>query len=182
MVIPIPDDDASSTSLKERMEQFTSAVHDVIGNHHRAILQGETINDDDVYYDAFFEKGEEMEGLNYPYDMGLSDIPLAEQDEQHMKDLDKYIDAKVLLPNQEGMEVLCTVKGRKRNAEGVAIGEYHQNPILDTHIFQVEHPDGRVEEYVTNVIAESILGNVDDQGFDVGWIDEILDHRKQDTA
>ena len=74
------------------------------------------------------------------------------------------------------------MKGRKRNADGVAIGEYHQNPILDTCIFQVEHPDGRVEEYVTNVIAESLMGNIDDQGYDVGWIDEILDHRKRDTA
>ena len=112
-----------------------------------------------------------MEGLTYPYDMELSDIPLAEQDKQHMKDLDEYISAKVLLPNRKGMEVLCTVKGRKRNADSVAIGEYHQNPILDTRIFQVEHPDGRVEEYATNVIAESLLGNVDDQGYDVGWID-----------
>ena len=37
-VIPISENDASSTLLKERMDRFTSEVHDVIGNHHCAIL------------------------------------------------------------------------------------------------------------------------------------------------
>ena len=32
-VIPIPKEDALSTSLKERMNEFTASVHDVIGNH-----------------------------------------------------------------------------------------------------------------------------------------------------
>ena len=46
----------------------------------------------------------------------------------------------------------------------------------------MEHPDGQVEEYMTNVIAESLMSNVDDEGYDVGWIDKIVDHRKRDTA
>ena len=96
-----------------------------------------------------------------------------------MEDLDEYIGAQVLLPGKDGVEVLCKVKGRKRNANGCLISERKDNPILDTRIFQVEHPDGRVVEYATNVIAESLMRNVDKEGYDVGWIDEIIDHRKQ---
>ena len=145
-VIPIPDEDLLSTLLKERMMTFTDSVHDVIGNHRRAIVRGESINETDLYYDTFFETGEELEGITYRYDMELKDIPLHEQDNQLQADLDEYINAKVLLPNKDGIEVLCKVKGQKRDAEGNAVGDYHQNPILDTRIFQVEHPDGRIEE------------------------------------
>ena len=75
-----------------------------------------------MYYNVFFKKGEELEGMPYPYDMELSNIPLAEQDKQQMKDLDKYIGPGVLLPNCEGVEVLCKVKGEKRDAEGQTTG------------------------------------------------------------
>ena len=99
-----------------------------------------------------------------------------------MKDLNEYIRAQVLLPNREGIEVLCKVRGKKRNSNGTLIGVYNANPILDTRIFQVEHPNGRVEEYATNVIAELLLSNVDKEGYDVGWIDEVIDHQKNHTA
>ena len=74
----------------------------------------------------------ELERITYPYDMELKDIPMHEQEDQLQADLDEYINAKVLLPNKDGIEVLCKVKGRKHDAEGQAIGTYHQNPILDT--------------------------------------------------
>ena len=99
-----------------------------------------------------------------------------------MEDLDEYIGAQVVLPGKDGIEVLCKVKGRKRDSSGNLIGERNNNPILDTHIFQVEHLDGWVEEYATNMITESLMSKVDDEGYDVGWINEIVDHRKRDTA
>ena len=99
-----------------------------------------------------------------------------------MEDLNKYIGAQVILPGKDGIEVLCKVRGRKRDSSGNLIGERNDNPILDTQIFQVEHLDGRAEEYATNVIAESLMSNVDDEGYDVGWIDEIVDHRRKDRA
>ena len=34
----------------------------------------------------------------------------------------------------------------------------------------------------TNVIAESLMSNVNEEGYNVGWIDEIIDHRRKDTA
>ena len=96
-----------------------------------------------MYYDVFFKTGKEIEGLTYPYDMELKDIPLSKEDEQQLTDLDEYIGARVLLLDKEGVEVRCKVKGRKQDADGQAIGVYHQNPI-HTRIFQVEHPDGRI--------------------------------------
>ena len=35
---------------------------------------------------------------------------------------------------------------------------------------------------MTNVIAESLLSNVNEEGFDIGWIDEVVDHHRKDSA
>ena len=180
-VIPIPDVDLEVTTLKERMEKFTLSVNDVIGNHEKAVVEGEVISDDNIYADALnFDNNED--GITYPWDKELEDIPLHEEDDAHMADLDEYINANVVLPGKDGVEVLCKVKGRKRDSTGSLIGKYNQNPILDTRVFKVEHPDGSVDEYATNVIAESLMSNVDDDGFDLGLVDEIVDHQMNNTA
>ena len=70
------------------------------------------INKVDLYYDAFFEQGKETKGITYPWDKDLEDVPLQEQDERIVEDLDEYIGANVLLPRKDGVEVLCKVKGR----------------------------------------------------------------------
>ena len=45
------------------MDKFNANIHDVIGDHKKATIWGETVNESDLYYDAFFEKGKEIEGL-----------------------------------------------------------------------------------------------------------------------
>ena len=62
------------------------------------------------------------------------------------------------------------------------INSFNLNLILDTQIFQVKHLDDRVEEYVTNIIAESLLSNADEEGFGIGWIDEVIDHCRKDSS
>ena len=93
--IPIPEEDQALTSLKERMERFTQSVHNVIGDHKKAIISGETLNDDGIYYNAFFETSEEIEGLTYPWDRNLG-IPLEEQNDKTLT-LDDYAGAQVVL-------------------------------------------------------------------------------------
>ena len=61
------------------MDQFTSSLHDVIGDHNQAIVQGEIINEEDIYYDVFFDNSEELEGVTYPWDKDLENILLMDQ-------------------------------------------------------------------------------------------------------
>jgi hypothetical protein len=53
-VIPIPDENLQSDSLKKRRIQFTNKVNDRIGNHENAVVNGETVDKDDLYHDALF--------------------------------------------------------------------------------------------------------------------------------
>ncbi len=66
-VIPIPDVDLDVTTLKERMEKFTLSIKDVIGNHEKAVVQGETVSDDNIYADALnFDTNDD--GITYQWD------------------------------------------------------------------------------------------------------------------
>lgn len=52
MVIPIPNDDMNAASLKEQMQKFTKKLHGQVGNHNKAVIKGETVSEDDIYYDG----------------------------------------------------------------------------------------------------------------------------------
>ena len=65
---------------------------------------------------------------------------------------------------------------------GNPIGLRNQNPLLDTRSYEVQLPDGSTETFGTNVISESIMSTVDDEGNMFAMIDEISDHRKLDSA
>ena len=43
-------------------------------------------------------------------------------------------------------------------------------------------PDGSVETYTANIIAENIMSNIDNEGNLFVLLDEIIDHREHDGA
>jgi hypothetical protein len=180
-VIPVPDSDLQSNDMKEQMKAFTDKLHASINDHTKSVIGNHVIDDENVYNDALFIDSQDND-ITYPWEHDLLDQPLHDETEHTQQDLDKYIGAQILLPGPDGVEVLCRVKGRKRTADGTAIGTPNPNPILDTRIFEVEFPDGHVDAYTTNVIAESLYSNVDDDGFNTGLLDEIIDHKKSDNA
>ena len=86
-----------------------------------------------------------------------------------------------MIPNKEAIPVLAIVKKRKRDALGQPIGTKNENPILDSRIYELQFPDGRIEEYSVNVIAENLFNMADDDGWDTGLLEEIIDFRKDDN-
>lgn len=180
-VIPIPDCDLQSNDVKEQMKVFTDKLHASIGNHDKAVINGAVVNSDDPYRDSLYLDPSDDE-VTYPWDTDLLEQHINDENESTQKDLDEYIGTNVVLPGPDGLEVLCQVKGRKRNADGTPIGKSNPNPILDTRIFEVEYPDGHVDSYATNIIAESLYNNVDEHGFNTGMLSEIVEHRKTDKA
>ena len=60
------------------------------------------------------------------------------------------------------------------DALGKPIGEEHSNPIIGTRIYELEIPDGIVDEYAFNIIIENLIDQIDDHGWDTGILEEIL--------
>jgi hypothetical protein len=94
---------------------------------------------------------------------------------------DKYIGAQLQLPLQDAM-ASATVIGRKQDSEGNPVGRSNSNPLLDTRVYDVSFPDGSTDAYAANVIAENMYAQVDEEGRQYNTLDELVDHRHDDTA
>ena len=94
---------------------------------------------------------------------------------------DKYLNAEVTLPRGSFMEA-ARVKRRKIESDGRRIGRSNQNPILDTHEYAVEFPDGAEAEYSANVIAENMYAQCDFDGNQYLLMDSITDHKADGHA
>ena len=76
---------------------------------------------------------------------------------------------------------MSIVKKRKRDDLGQPIGMKNNNPILDSRIYELEFPDGRIEEYSVNVLAENLFNMADEEGWDTGLLEEIIVFRKDNV-
>ena len=82
-------------------------------------------------------------GFDIPTD-GKEQLPeLADAEDL---DLNKYISAKVMLPKDGHTFATGRVVKRARNQDGELIGKEHQNPLLDSSVYEVEFEDGSVEK------------------------------------
>lgn len=96
--------------------------------------------------------------------------------EQDPVEFDRYVSAKVSYVTKAG-EKFGIVKSRKRNKDGGLVGHYHQNPHLDTSVYEVEFEDGNAESYYANQVIESLLANIDNEGNTMYQARDFIDHR-----
>ena len=68
------------------------------------------------------------------------------------------------------------------NPDGLESGVYDENPFLNSIVYDVEFPDGEVQEYSANLIAENMLSQVDSEGFQTLLLDSITDYAKDGSA
>jgi len=94
---------------------------------------------------------------------------------------DQIINCEVQLQHGSKLERGRVVK-RAIGPDGTTAGEYNENPILNSVVYEVEFPDGDVQEYAANVIAENMLSQVDSDGYSLSLIQGIVDHRSNSSA
>ena len=74
------------------------------------------------------------------------------------------------------------VKRRATNHEGITIGRYDENPLLNSMIYEIEFPDGQIKEYAANVLSDNLLSQVDSKGFSSTLLEGIVDFKKDESA
>ncbi len=94
---------------------------------------------------------------------------------------DALINAKVLLPNDDGTALARVVK-RVVGPDGKLIGEYNNNPLLNSLLYECIFDDGTVKEYVANTIASNIFIESDEDGFSSSSLYHIVDHKSSGEA
>ena len=106
---------------------------------------------------------------------------MPEADDYDTETYDKYLLAEVMLPKGDTL-VTGHVIHCKHDHGGHLIGEQNNNPILVTHVYEVQFPDGHVEEFAANEIAESLYSQIDGEGNQYLIMQEITDHHKDGSA
>ena len=113
-----------------------------------------------------------------PDDMDDHTMPEADS----FLDYDEYINNEVLLPQDGEHMRAAKVIQRTKNEDGKIQGRHSANPILDTRVYDVMFPDGAVQQYAANIIAENMYNQVDSEGYQHMLLDCILDHRSNGKA
>lgn len=152
------------------MEAFDAAIEEKIG---KPMMMEELRElDPDAITPEFELYGDDIEGTR----THVADIDNVTPEQQ-----DNYIGAKVNLPFR-GTAQQGKVTKRAQDNDGQLTGTKNDNPILDTHTYEVEFPDGATAEFSANVIAEHMFAQCDPVGNQFRLMDEIMDYKKDATA
>ena len=176
-VIAVEEADFESSELKDQMKTFTKNLESKIGNSTIPTFRPNTPNN--IYFSSFGAETEE-DSICLPYGDDFTSLGTKEIDSRYLDELDKLIGAQISLPSKDGTPLLAIVKKRKLNHRGDPVGFSHSNPMLDSRIYELEFPDGRVEEYSVNIILENMVDQVESNEWDSSFFDEVITVRKDE--
>jgi len=132
-------------------------------------------SDNDPAHEWEEYQDEDQPALNTPEQEDILDSTGRLLDQQPA--YDKLINAEVQLQIDDKLQP-GRVKQRSLGPDGVVVGKYHEDPILNSIVYDVEFPDGQVREYAANTIAENMWDQVDDEGFSKTMMKSIVSYRK----
>ena len=89
---------------------------------------------------------------------------------------DRMINAEVRIQLGDAA-ISGTVKRRALGPDGQTTGKDDANPYHNSILYEVEFADGQVCKYSANVIAESMLAQVDSDGVTLQLMDGVVDHK-----
>ena len=124
------------------------------------------------------DKDKETVDFDDDFDEDTPSMPEADS----FPDYDEYINNEVLLPQDGEYMKAARVIQRTKDDQGKIRGSHNPNPILDTRIYDVMFPDGAIQQYAANIIAENMYNQVDNEGYQHLLLDCITDHRSDGKA
>ena len=154
--------------MVKRTSDFTQSVGGRIGNHRQPIY--DPVDPDRIYFSAFGEQPDEDDRL-IPFGEEIMDHKTMDIDDSYIEELYVNIGAKLVLPIQDPVPVLATIAKRDRNSQGLPVVEENTNPILDSRIYSLEFPGGRIKEYSINSIHEKLLKHTDKDGWESAYLE-----------
>ena len=90
---------------------------------------------------------------------------------------DTHLNMELALPRDGGETTFAHVTKRLKDANGFPIGTSHENPILDTRVYEVKYADGHKSSMADHAIAMNLFAQVDAEGNCHALFDKISDHR-----
>ena len=97
---------------------------------------------------------------------------------------DYFVNIKLMLPSlrEDGTADLCKVQRPACDDTNETIGDYNQNPLLNTQVYDVEDPDGNVQKSSANIIAEKVLNTCNHKGYRWATLLDIVGHNQANNT
>ena len=163
-------------STKSRLQEFDTAITDRLNDEAHIIIEG--------------QKSQPYDWSDYPFDEDLdfvdefhsvvSNDEIKEADEEFTPDTydGRYLNMELAVPRGDNPSPqYAKVTKRIRDADSIPIGTANENPILDSHMYKVEHQDGTKASLAANYIAENLFTQIDQEGNRHVLLDELIDYR-----
>ena len=180
-VFPLKPEETSSEEIKQMKHDWDMELKAKLGDRVKGLTESDIESDKYFrpHWDPVIPEYQKYEDLDKPAEDTFEPPPDIETADP--AEIDRWTSARIRTMRGD-TPVLGTVKGRKRGPDGEFIGTWESNPILDTSVYEVELDDGSIECYLANQIAEEIYQRVDDDGYLVDEIKDIVDHKKDASA
>ena len=102
-------------------------------------------------------------------------------EEKEAKYYDQYIGDELVLPDRKGEKLMGGGVSKFVIYDDKSTGEGNYNVMHDKYLYEVEYPDGMVEQLASNIIAENMLSQVDSEGHHYQLLTELTYHKKYDS-
>ena len=168
-VISIQPHELIDAHVKKLLTEYTNTVKIKIGDHTKFMVPGKLLQHPTSLTPDM--------PVSDNWDGDISMLPYEPSSEENaMEQLDEFIGTQIPLNTKNG-PAFVKVISRKRSSDGTLIGTKHDEPKLDSRLYNVKFPDGHFEQYSANVLFESLSSKLDDQGYDLGHIKELCGYR-----
>ena len=147
----VTKEDILNPTLKEILELFDRKIKEKLAD--------QTQKKESCPENKFFHEDiilDEKKGRKFD-----TEVPDADNYKEEV--MDDLIFSKVKLQHN-GLTVKANIIKRYIVPDRKPIVKYNQNPILDSIKYEVELPDGVVDEYYQNIISNKLLSQVDKEG------------------
>jgi hypothetical protein len=94
---------------------------------------------------------------------------------------DTLINIDGFLPKGEA-DALAKVMQHSVDSNGKVIGEFNENPLLNTILYECKFKDGTTKEYTANMIASNIFQESDADGYSSLFLYHIINHKRSGNA
>ena len=179
----IPDEDLALESVKKTLDEYDEVVKQRLDDKNFVLPNGEDLFHWDV--DESEDDVTDDNKLGTPAHKSADDIqPTVERDLYDDEQYDALLNAEVLLPDptDKGSYIRGSVLKRAKLSDGTPKGTYNTNKALDSRRYIIRLRNGLEAELRHNEIAENLFAGADSQGRQYMQLDQIVDHRSDDTA
>lgn len=174
----IPDNDRLKPDIKKRIEEADKAMRERLDDTNHILENGDTTKVLEEVREASTADWADLDEL---YDNDKAGDGPKRKLSPTPEEFDELIGAIITQPDGDS-NANWRVLSRKRDENGDPVGTRSPLTPEDTREYILQADDGRRTELTANTIIENMYAQVDGEGRKQLLLDEIIDHRKDDTA